>query len=111
MGWWFGRKAAEPERPFVPVWLQGDGEAGGFVRGIEGARVFDRVSGQTVVRRNGGWEAGIVRAEEVRIDDLTVVRQRQPAIADPDGGSVVDSQCRDAVAAILSAMRNHGLIA
>ncbi len=33
MGWWFGRKAAEPARPFVPVWLQGEGETGGFVRG------------------------------------------------------------------------------
>lgn len=32
---WFGRKAAEPVRPFVPVWLQGEGEVGGFVRGYE----------------------------------------------------------------------------
>jgi len=35
MGWWFGRKAVEPVRPFVPVWLQGEGEAGGFARGYE----------------------------------------------------------------------------
>lgn len=33
MGWWFGRKAAPAARPFVPVWLQGEGEEGGFVRG------------------------------------------------------------------------------
>jgi len=32
---WFGRKAVEPARPFVPVWLQGESEAGGFVRGYE----------------------------------------------------------------------------
>ena len=111
MGWWFGRKAAEPARPFVPVWLQGDGEAGGFARGVEGAQVLDRASGQMVVRRNGGWEAGLVRAQEVRINGLTVLRERQPAAADPAGGSVVDSQCRAAVAAILAALRTHGLIA
>ena len=31
---WFGRKSAPERRPFVPVWLQGEGEAGGFVRGF-----------------------------------------------------------------------------
>ena len=30
---WFARKSVEPQRPFVPVWLQGEGEAGGFARG------------------------------------------------------------------------------
>ncbi len=33
MAWWFGRKAAEPVRPFVPAWLAGEAETGGFVRG------------------------------------------------------------------------------
>jgi len=33
MGWWFGRKAAPPARPFAPAWLQGEGDAGGFARG------------------------------------------------------------------------------
>ena len=33
MGWWFGRKAAPPARPFAPSWLQGEGDAGGFARG------------------------------------------------------------------------------
>jgi HK97 family phage portal protein len=33
---WLGRKSAPPAvRPFVPAWLQGEGEAGGFVRGYE----------------------------------------------------------------------------
>ena len=35
MAWWFGRKSAPEVRPFVPVWLQGEGEAGGFARGYE----------------------------------------------------------------------------
>ena len=32
---WFGRKSAPERRPFVPAWLQGEGDAGGFVRGFE----------------------------------------------------------------------------
>jgi HK97 family phage portal protein len=35
MAFWFGRKSAPEVRPFVPVWLQGEAEAGGFVRGYE----------------------------------------------------------------------------
>ena len=37
MGWWFGRKAAPPARPFVPAWLQGEGDAGGFCAWLPGA--------------------------------------------------------------------------
>jgi len=33
MGWWFGRKSLEPVRPFIPAWLAGESEQGGFVRG------------------------------------------------------------------------------
>jgi hypothetical protein len=81
-----------------------------FVAPVEGARVLDRASGQTIIYRNAAWETGIIRAREVWIDGLAVLRERQPAIVDPAGGSVVDSECRDAVAAILAAMRVHGLI-
>lgn len=35
MAWWFGRKAAEPVRPFLPPWLTGESERDGFARGYE----------------------------------------------------------------------------
>ena len=82
-----------------------------FVAPVEGMQLLDRASGQMVVRRNGSWESGIVRAQEVRINGLTVVRERQAAVPDPAGGSVIDAQCRAAVAAILATLRTHGLIA
>jgi hypothetical protein len=82
-----------------------------FVAPIEGGQVLDRASGQLLVRRSGVWESGVVRAEELRVKGLTVVRQRQPAVADPVGGSVVDAQCRAALASILATLRTHGLIA
>jgi hypothetical protein len=82
-----------------------------FIAPVEGMRVFDRVSGQMVVRRAGAWERGVARAVEYRVNDQAVIRQRQPAIGDPAGGSVVDIQCRAAVASLLAAARAHGLIA
>lgn len=45
------------------------------------------------------------------IDELQVVGARAAAIADPAGGTVIDSEARTAVAGMLSAMRQHGLIA
>lgn len=82
-----------------------------FIAPVEGAQLVDADSGQMITRRSGIWESGIVRAQEVRINGQTVVRQRQAAIADPTGGATVDAECRAAVASILSALRTHGLIA
>jgi hypothetical protein len=110
MAFWNGRKSAPELRPFVPAWLTGEAETGGFVRGVDGMSLVDSVSGQLLNRREGAWETGIVRAREVRVDGLTVVRDRQSAIGDPSGGAVVDSECRIAVAQMLAALRAHGLI-
>ncbi|HYC94309.1 MAG TPA: DUF2793 domain-containing protein [Sphingomicrobium sp.] len=81
-----------------------------FVPPMEGMSLVDRASGQVLARRDGAWETGIVRAQEIRVNGQTVVRNRQPAIGDPSGGTAVDSQCRAAVAQMLAAMRAHGLI-
>ena len=81
-----------------------------FVPTVDGMNLVDRSTGEIVSRHNGAWETGIIRAQELRIDGLTVIRNRQPAISDPSGGPVVDSECRAAVAHILAAIRAHGLI-
>ena len=99
------------------AWAGKDGMLAGYSDGgwryvapIEGARVLERTSGQVIMRRAGVWESGIVRAHELWIDSLPVIRERQPAIADPTGGSVIDPQVRATVSSILSALRAHGLI-
>jgi hypothetical protein len=110
MAFWFGRKSVPGVRPFVPAWLTGEGEGGGFARGIDGVRLLDRSSGQMIARRAGAWEMGIVRAQEVRINGQAVVRGRQAAVPNPAGGSVVDTECRAALSSLLAAARAHGLI-
>jgi Protein of unknown function (DUF2793) len=82
-----------------------------FIAPVEGMRLLHRPSGEIVERRSGAWESGIVRAQEIQVGGLGVVRQRQSAIADPSGGSVIDAQCRATVASILAMLRTHGLIA
>ena len=81
-----------------------------FVTAGEGLQVYDRASGETLLRRNGSWESGIVRAQEVQVDGQTVVRERQGNISAPSGGTTIDAECRSAIAALLAALQAHGLI-
>jgi hypothetical protein len=46
----------------------------------------------------------------VSIGGVDVVGARRAAIPDPTGGTVVDSQARAAIGAILGTLRGHGLI-
>jgi hypothetical protein len=81
-----------------------------FLRSREGLRAVIRATGETVMRRDGNWEVGVLRAGEIRISGEPVVGPRQPAIAVPTGGSTVDAECRAAIGAVLAAMTAHGLI-
>lgn len=103
--------------PATGAWTGRDGALACFTEGgwrfiepIESMQLVDKATGQTMAFRSGGWEKGIVRAQQLNIEGQTVVRQRQPAIADPSGGTTVDGECRAAVAAILATLRAHGLI-
>lgn len=45
-----------------------------------------------------------------KVDGVQVVKEQQPAIPSPTGGSIVDTEARTAINSILTAMRTHGLI-
>ena len=100
------------------AWVGHDGKIAGFGEGgwrfiaaVDGASVIDRSSGEILLRRGGSWEAGIVRGQEVRLGGQKVLGARQAAIASPAGGTTIDIEGRTAIAAMLAAMRSHGLIA
>ena len=81
-----------------------------FVAPFDGLSATVKSSGSTAVYRNGAWEIGKLRGSEVTVDGLKVVGAREAAIAAPAGGSTADLEARAAIAAILAAMRDHGLI-
>jgi len=82
-----------------------------FITAIEGMRMYVRSAGVWCAFRNGAWEIGHVRASAVVVGDEQVVGSRAAAIASPSGGTTVDDEARAAVASILDALRQHGLIA
>lgn len=81
-----------------------------FLAPFDGLHVWIRDQKLWGVRGQGGWVAGTVAAAKVEIGGQQVVGPRLSAIADPSGGAVVDDPARSAIAAILAALRAHGLI-
>jgi len=81
-----------------------------FVQPPEGIQVLDRSTGEMIVRRSGTWESGIARVREIRVGGQKVIGARQPSIAVPSGGSVIDPEARDAIAEIIASLRAHGLV-
>lgn len=82
-----------------------------YVAPVVGLKVITKTSGITATYMPNGWEVGIIRAAQILVEGEQVIGAQAAAIADPAGGGVVDSEARIAVAGVLSAMRQHGLIA
>ena len=77
----------------------------------EGMSHYERTSGTFATFRNGSWDVGILHAQSIVIGGAQVVGARAGAIESPTGGTVVDTEGRAAIDAILDTLREHGLIA
>ncbi|MCH4152254.1 MAG: DUF2793 domain-containing protein [Sphingobium sp.] len=82
-----------------------------FVAPRKGLQVLNAADGNSYVHDGAAWQMGAVRTNGVYFSGNRIITTRQGAITDPTGGSVTDTQARTAIASILTALRNHGLIA
>jgi len=98
---WAGRAGS------IAAWTSGGWR---FEPPTDGMTLYERTTGTYAVYRNGAWELGMVRGSALVIGGEQVVGQRTTAIASPTGGTVIDVEGRVAIAAILDALRLHGLI-
>lgn len=95
-----------------PQALAGWSESGWrFCAPVAGMCVWSDADGVEVRFEESGWSIGIVPAAAVKIGGVQVVGERQPAIAEPTGGTVIDVEARTALACVLAALHTHGLIA
>ena len=87
--------------------------AGGwrFVAAREGMTVWSAADGAYALFSGGIWRVGAIRGASLTLAGAQVVGPRRPPIADATGGTTVDAEARTALAAILSVLRAHGLIA
>jgi|CXWL01.1.fsa_nt_gi hypothetical protein len=92
----------------IACWSEGGWR---FVASREGMSAWSLSDALPARREAGGWVLGQIGATSVRIGGNQVVGARQPAIANPAGGAIIDAEVRVALAAILAALAAHGLIA
>ncbi|WP_375393674.1 DUF2793 domain-containing protein [uncultured Sphingomonas sp.] len=92
----------------IAAWTSGGWR---FVAAVEGMLAWSVADALPVRFSRGNWVVGDVAAARVMVAGLPVIGARRAAIAGPSGGSVIDNEARDAIAAILAAMAGHGLIA
>lgn len=121
--------AAPPESPIAgQCWIVADGASGAWAGRANsvacwsegGWRFFDARPGLSVLVGDRGhrmsWDGTAWRDESLRADGLylaglRVVGEQKAAIATPAGGATIDDNARTTIAAILTALRDHGLIA
>jgi hypothetical protein len=100
------------------VWAGHGGDIAGWTDGgwrfavpREGFAAWSISSSKPIAYRNGMWQEGDVFADRLVVAGTPVVGAQAGPIAGPAGGAVADEPARQAIAAILGALRQHGLIA
>ena len=82
-----------------------------FVAPREGMAVWSAADSCVARYTGGAWRVGVLAGRRVTIDGIAVIGAQRPEIITPAGGAVIDGEARGTIAAILGALRAHGLIA
>lgn len=110
------------------AWIVGDAPAGDWegraraiaVRSEGGWRFLAPAPGMVLRQADTGeelrfdgtaWRRGDLLARRLIVGGTMVVGMQQPGVSTPVGGSVVDTEARAAITALISSLAAHGLIA
>ncbi len=110
-GLWVAANAA------TGAWLGEDGKIAQWIGGAwvfhtpyEGFRAWLKPAGMEIRFEGSVWRVGKVTANQVLVSGVQVLGGQQPAILNPSGGSIIDTEARSAINDILAALQAHGLI-
>jgi Protein of unknown function (DUF2793) len=82
-----------------------------FITPVTGMSLWSLADSQQFQFDGTIWAIATLTGQQLSIGGNKVVGARQGAIANPVAGSSIDTEARSAIAAILSMLRTHGLIA
>lgn len=80
-----------------------------FVAPAAGMTVWNRAHDYPMRWDGSAWTAGELACSAVLVGGLQVVSARQPAVPSPSGGTVIDVEARQALAAVIATLMSHGL--
>jgi hypothetical protein len=100
-GAWAGKDGA------IACWTSGGWRFAAAIEGMQAWSVADAVIARRIA---GNWIIGVQTAKSLNINGQQIAGPQQAAISAASGGSVIDTQARASISAILGALRAHGLI-
>ena len=80
-----------------------------FVQAVQGMSVWDEGAGHARFWSGSGWSDGKLPVAGIVVAGDQVVGGRLPAVPSPSGGTTIDVEARAAVAALIVALKTHGL--
>jgi Protein of unknown function (DUF2793) len=92
----------------LACWTQGGWR---FAAAHEGMMVWSVADMLMAGFIGGAWTIGRIPLQRLFISGKQVVGEQSSAIQSPSAGTVVDTEARFAIGEILTALRNHGLVA
>lgn len=102
IGEWAGRAGA------IVGWTAGGWR---FVAPRDGMLAWSVADSADVRFVDGEWRIGEVPAVRFLVDGVQVVGAQHPAVPPPTGGAIVDAEARATLALMLTALKEHGLLA
>ena len=99
-GDWAGRAGA------IAAWTGGGWR---FLTPFEGMMAWSIDDGTVVRRTASDWAVGALTAATLSIAGKQVVGTQRARVLAPSGGTIIDSQARAAIAALIGGLEAHGL--
>jgi hypothetical protein len=81
-----------------------------FVAPPPGTSAWNKASGLPLLWDGTQWREGDLVCAGLLVNGMRVVGPRQPGVASPSGGTIIDEEARAAINALTAALMSHGLI-
>lgn len=80
-----------------------------FVDPVPGFSVWNRAAGFRIYWLGTAWSDGEQPVGSLAVEGKQVVGKRQPVIASPSGGTIIDEEARAVLEAVIATLKSHGL--
>lgn len=91
----------------LAAWTEGGWR---FAEPVHGMAVWNKAAGYWTHWDGAEWSDGTLAVAAISVDGQQVLAGRQPAIASPSNGTIIDAEARTAIDRIIATLMSHGLI-
>ena len=81
-----------------------------FLAPQPGTSAWNKAGSVPLIWDGSEWSSGDLACTGLTVGGVRVVGERQPGVASPSGGTIIDAEARAAINALTAALMSHGLI-